>query len=262
MRIRSVLWLAVASFALPAFANPTPFHYSVDDFGSPERGFSDNFNGTAIGPQWTAFGTVSEGGGVATFSNPGLPGFLAPFPLDSDTSGINGFGTPLNGAGSFRTLSTWLRQVPDPGTSYSFALGSVDGQNNTHQIALSVTNTDPQVAPVLSTNPGLNVDMILQIRDANFVITSWQVTSQPFRASDVTGPVVLTLVYDDQLKDIVPVYSLDGGTTSHVFNPVAWNFPGGNFALVSSATRPVPEPSTAALLAFGLAAFGASRRRR
>ena len=59
-----------------------------------------------IGPLWSPFGTVSESGGVATFSNPGVPGFLAPFPLDSDTSGINGSGIAVNGAGNFTAVST------------------------------------------------------------------------------------------------------------------------------------------------------------
>jgi hypothetical protein len=77
--------------------------------------------------------------------------------VDSDTSGINGFGTVLDGGGSFVTDSIWLPEVPDPGTSFSMALGSIDGSGNTHQIALSVTNTDPAVAGVLGTNPGLNI---------------------------------------------------------------------------------------------------------
>jgi PEP-CTERM motif-containing protein len=260
MRSGSLLCLALASlFSTPIFANTTPFSYSVDSFLSPERGFSDTFGDGVIGPQWLAFGTVNESSGVATFSNPGVPGFLLPFPLDSDTSGINGFGSVLNGGGSFETISIWLPEVPDPGTSFSMALGSMDGLGNTHQIALSVTNTNSDVARVLSTAPGLNVDLILQVRNASFVITSWDTTSQAFTASDVIGSVILSLQFDDLLNEVRGVYSLDSGVTLRLFDPVAWNFGNGQFALVSSATAAIPEPGTAALLGLGLAAFGASR---
>jgi hypothetical protein len=260
MRTFALCFVFASLFAPPVFANTTPFSYSVNDFTVPERGLLDNFNDGVIGPQWLPFGTVGEGGGVATFSNPGLPGFLFPFPLDSDTSGINGSGTTVNGGGNFTAVTTWLPQVPNFGTSYSFALGSPDGFGNTHQIALSVTDTDPAAAGVLGGTAGLNVDLIVQIRDPSFAVTSWQSTSQAFDASDVTGSVILTLVFNDLLNQIVPVYSLDGGVTTHVFDPVAWNFANGQFALVSNATAAIPEPTTASLLALGLAAFGARRR--
>jgi hypothetical protein len=259
MRFSFLLCLSLAGFlAQSAFAATNPFNYSVDNFASPERGFGDNFNDGVIGAQWAAFGTVNESGAVATFSNPGVPGFLAPFPVESDTSGINGFDSALNGGGSFTTYSTWLPEVPDPGTSFSMALGSFAG-GNTHQIAVSVTNTLPGVASVLGGDPGLNVDLIVQVRDGSFLITSFDSTPQAFSASDVVGAVILGLQFDDILNQIVGSYSLDAGATFHAFDPVPWNFSGGQFALVSSST--VPEPSAAALLSVGLAILGARRSR-
>jgi PEP-CTERM motif-containing protein len=260
MNVALLLCLPLAAlFALPASAVTSPYSYSVDQFSSPERGFTDTFNDGTIGPQWfSQFGTVSEAAGVATFSDPGAPGFLSPFPLESDTSGLNGFSSALDQGGSFSTISVWLPEVPDPGTSYSMALGSVDGSGNTHQIAVSVTNTLSGVASVLGSDPGLNVDLILQVRDPSFAITSFDVTSQSFSASDVVGSVNLRLQFDDVLNQVRGLYSLDAGNTVNAFDPVAWNFSGGSFALVSSST--VPEPCTAALFALGLAAFGTSRR--
>jgi hypothetical protein len=191
-----------------------------------------------------------------------VPGFLAPFPVDSDTSGINGFGTALNGGGDFSVDSIWLPEVPDPGTSFSMALGSVDGAGDTHQIAISVTNTDPAVASVLGSSPGLNVDLIHQVRNSSFLITSWAVTSYAFTASEVIDAVILTLQFDDALNQINPYYSLDGGVTTYLLDSVPWSFTGGGFALVSSSTAPIPEPGTAALFALGLAVLGASRHSR
>jgi len=264
MRISPSLSLVLAgAFALPAFANSTPFDYSVDLFYSSNRpSIYDDFENGSVGPQWSAFGTVTEAGHTATFSNPGVPGYLAPFPLDSDTSGINGFGTAINGSGNFSVHSIWLPEVPDPGTSYSMALGSVDGAGNTHQIAISVTNTDPAVASVLGSSPGLNVDLIHQVRNSSFLITSWAVTSYAFTASEVVDAVILTLQFDDALNQIDPYYSLDGGGTTYLLDSVPWSFAGGGFALVSSATAPIPEPGTATTLGLGLVVLGALRRAR
>jgi hypothetical protein len=261
MKFSPLVCLAFAGlFAPPAFANSTPFAYSVDLFYSGQRPIYDDFEDGTIGAQWTAFGTVDEAGHTATFSNPGAPGFLAPFPVDSDTSGIQGFATAIDGAGGFFVDSIWLPAVPDPGTSYSMALGSVDGSGNTHQVALSVTNTDPTVAGMLGSNPGLNVDLIQQIRNPAYTIISWQVTSYPFDASEVIDGVILTLQFDDVLNQINPYYSLDGGVTTYLLDSVPWSFASGSFALVSSATAPIPEPGTALLLELGLVALCASRR--
>jgi len=261
MKSSFLLYLAFASsLALPAFANSTAFSYSVNDFAVSGRPVSDSFNDGVIGPLWSPFGTAVESGGVATFSNPGVPGFLAPFPLDSDTSGINGAGIAVNGSGNFTAVSTWLADSPDLGTSYSMGLGSQDAMGNTHQIALSVTNTSTDVAGVLGGNPGLNVDLIVQTRNTSFLITSWNVTSQAFSAGDVIGSVILTLGFNDLLNQVTGSYSLNGGTTVHSFAPVGWSFSGGQFALVSSATA-IPEPGTAALVALGLSVLGGLRRR-
>lgn len=260
MKPSFLLCLAFAcSLALPAFANSIPFSYSVNDFAVSGRGVSDSFNDGVIGAQWGPFGTVNESSGAATSSNPGVPGFLAPFPLDSDTSGINGSSIAVNGAGNFTAVSTWLADSPDPGTSYSMGLGSQDPTGNTHQIALSVTNTSSDVASVLGSDPGLNVDLIVQMRNTLFAITSWNVTSQAFSASDVSGSVILTLAFSDLLDQVTGSYSLNGGATVYSFDPVPWSFSGGQFALVSSATA-IPEPGTAALVALGLSVLGGASR--
>ena len=244
-----------------AQAQTIPYSFEVDRFSVPARGLLDEFDDGAIDPNWDSlFGTAIESGTTLELSNPGVFGFL-PAAVDSESTALSGFGTAMGGFGSFTASSTWEEAIPSLSQGFNFALGSINSSTgNVHQLSVGVNNTTAEVAGVLGGDPGLVVGVLSVVRDSGpGNILSLQRFTTPILASDITGQIVLSLVFDDVADTLTPIFSLDGGaTTQSPFAAVSWGFGGGGFSLATSST--VPEPGAILLVGLGLAALGARRR--
>ncbi len=254
--VAAALFLLFGS--LSASAQTLPYDFEVDSFAVPERGVFDGFDDGTIDPGWTSSnGTVSESGSTLRLSSPGESGFL-PAGVQDEASVLSGQGLLLDGAGSFTASSVWLPSVPGPSQGLNFSIGSVDSfTGDVHQLTIGIGNVSSAVSDVLGGLPGLSVSVLDVVRGGapDGPILSLDRTSVAIQASDVTGPIVLSLAFDDALDTMTPIYSLDGGTTTvSAFGASAWSFVGGGFSLSASST--VPEPGTALLLGLGLALLG------
>ena len=243
-------------------AETAPYSLSVERFAIPERGIFDDFDDGVLDSAWdgTVYGTAVESGSTLTLSSPGATGFLLPF-AETETSVVSGQGVGANFSGDFTATSVWSQVVPDPTLGLNLAFGSIDpNTGHVHQLSVGLGHATSEVAAALGGDAGLAIGVLSVVRDnAPGDILSLTRTSIPVQASEVTGEIHLSLVFDDAADTLTPMFSLDGGVTMQVAGAaLPWAFTGGGFSLSASST--VPEPGTALLLGLGLVTLGAPRR--
>ena len=240
-------------------AGAAPYSYSVGNFFSLERGFSDDFSDGTIAPDWfNVTGNVVETN-VMTFSNPGVTGTLIPG-VQFEASTAIGFAQALDGAGSFAATSIWLPDEPSAGSGFNLSIASVGGSGLIAQASITVANTTPDVAAALGTSAGLSVNFLEVLRAPSNEILSVTATSQPFLPGVIDGQISLRFDFDDATNQLQAIYSLDNGATIGSFAAIPWNFAFGSFGLGGSTTF-VPEPGTATLVLFGLTRLATRRQR-
>ncbi|MEZ4331828.1 MAG: PEP-CTERM sorting domain-containing protein [Myxococcota bacterium] len=236
-----------------ARAGTLPFSVEVESFSVAERGLFDGFDDGVIGGGWTSvIGTVFESGSTLTVSNPGAGGFL-PSGVETEASVLSGMGLALDGAGSFTATTRWRPSVPAISRGFDFSIGSIDPlTGNVRQLSIGLGHVSQEVADVLGGAAGPSISVLEIVRDSGAGnVLSWSRRSVALVESDVSGAILLSLVFDDRADAITPQVSLDGGgTTLAPFGATSWSFPGAGFSISASST--VPEPGTALLLGTGL----------
>ena len=259
----AVVSILVLLFAAAASAQTLPYDLQVESFAVPERGLFDDFDDGVLDSSWTGvIGTVTESGGTLSLSSPGVGGFLPPG-VDDSSSVLSGMGTGLDGFGNFTASSVWAPVAPGATESINLSIGSVDsGTGNVSQLSIGLSRTSQAVADVLGGDAGLAISMLNVVRDSGpGNILSFSRSSIPILDADVTGAIVLSLIFDDALDTMTPAVSLDGGTTTLTpFAAEPWAFGGGGFSLSGGST--VPEPGTGLLLGLGVALSAVAVGRR
>jgi hypothetical protein len=204
--------------AVPALASHTVFSGSCDRFevdgnvfgpadGTPDQ--VDEFDDGVLGPNWaTLVGTVTESGGFLTAHNPGFD--VSFFPgVTIDASNAENTTDVVNGGGDFTATSYWTTTLPDVNRGYHFQLYGIG--SGVEAAGLTVNNSDGTIASTQGAFVGYSITQAV-----TFVLGASgvpQSDSVQIQASDLTGPLVLRMAFDDASDTLTCSFSLDGGVT-------------------------------------------------
>jgi hypothetical protein len=214
-------WVALvlsAFLSAPALASHTVFSGSCDRFeidgnvfgpadGTPDQ--VDDFDDGVLGPNWaTLVGTVTESGGFLTAHNPGLD--IDFFPgVTLDVSNAENTTDVENGAGDFTATSYWTTTLPDVNRGYHFQLYGIGA--GVEAAGITVDDSDGTIGSPQGAFVGYTINQsVTFVLGASGVPQSDTVQIQ---ASDVTGPLVLRMAFDDANDTLTCSFSLDGGVT-------------------------------------------------
>jgi hypothetical protein len=220
----AMLWLAAGAGATAAAS----YSFSLDRFetvGNLPGHAVDEFDDGVV--DWEVHDpTVTEDGGVLTFSTPGN---ILPFDLPacsgySEMSYVSQGAGPFlvqNGAGDFVGTSTWIRAIPGPSQFFKMNFGyGVDGGNVTDG-SLKLWNFSPWEADCLGI-PSAGLYVVWGM--SGETDTEYEVLA--VSASDITGDVIFEMTFHDADNEITARFSLDGGSTFQTpFQPIPCTWP-------------------------------------
>jgi len=267
--------VAVASPPV-AYGSSLTFAFDVDRFEltgqwAGSSGYVNEFNGSVIDYPWEIYmGTAVESGGVVTLKNPGEPVDLVfpDFTINLERSDIRNYNKLFDGEGDFLATSSWIPVIPQPREFFGLWFLYYTDPFTYVADAILYGYADPVTAALVGIPSGLVV-LAFEYDTHLAVQTSFSAQAFSFAPSDVTGSVELRLGFDDANDLINRSYSLDGGATFIDFSPIASRMApigqmkaGGYLGLIADPFWAVPEPTTALLLATGLAGLAALQRWR
>jgi hypothetical protein len=249
-----------------SLTDETVFSYQLDSFEVsapflPGGHVIDEFDDGVLEPWVTnGFGTAVEADGVVTFSNPAVADSWAPFRLvtlhRSDIFAPPTFAVQA-GQGSFEATSIWLTPPEPPSGFYGLALTyivpgtwnneTMSGTLRTYSVFTSNLSEGlaTAFADGIPTPGGLAIGQVTGLVDGvgpGNLDTEEQLEFFPQSSLidpfSVTGPIVLKLIYDDNVQEISTAFSVDGGTTYvSPFPPLSVALPTGtgaaNFDLIA-----------------------------
>jgi len=230
--IRNIIFLCCAALLFVSSpANTAPFAYSVDRIevtGNIFGSLVDEFDDGVVAPWEIQDGTVTESGGLLTFSGSGA---YSESRADSPHNLVN------DGAGNFTVTSTWLPVAPSLNESFGMiAETRPDPAVEDDDIEVGLVNLSAETASLLGLPAGLSVFF------AHYA--SGEPILYPISSGDITGHILLEITFDDDTDLFSGGISLDDGDTFiRSFPAVASIYPVNyltDFEL--GATRMVPVP--------------------
>jgi hypothetical protein len=228
----------------------------------------EEFDDGVVSPWMIYHPTVYEVGGLVHFTNPGtvMEGDLDGYHYRVEMSQM-AIDYAEDGAGDFTGVSQWTPVVPAENQVYQMGVGYtlVPDPYQGVDIAVSVANLDTVIAGMLGIPSGLGIAFS---RIGNTQLEDYVVQYAPIVEGDITGDIFLQLTFDDTLDQFTAAFSLDGGATHQSpFAPLGWGIDTparfqGRFSGMSVDLRPIPEPSSIALVGLALAGLAGCVRKR
>jgi hypothetical protein len=261
-------WVPVAG------AFHTDFSYEIYEFtleGNLPGSFIDSFDdNSTLDPWFAAMGTVREQGGSLFLESPGThdDAFNTLFPgVMLDRSDVTSWPALFvaDGYGDFLATSVWAANPLPVNGSESMYLLTGDGLGGLKGFGLFFTDFGPSVASAFGIEPGLKIGQAeFDAVEATHEILRYDAQYYSVDPTEPMSALFLRIDFDDATNLMTTSFKFNADDPyqapflSIEFNPG----PGTSFNLYGDPMSYVPEPSTALLLATGLAGLAAARRRR
>jgi hypothetical protein len=212
----SVLLCSVAP--VPAGSGFASYEYQVDSFeiiGNLPGNAIDEFDDDVLDGWCIAAPTVVEANGVVTLMTPGALRCEVNFPgitLELERSTLETCDSSRfrvqGGSGDFTATSRWVSAVPEQNELYGMGL-FYDVLDVDKDINLRIYNVEPAIADAVGVPSGLA--MWFEKYEGSGPVGDIQAV--PISEKDITGDVLLRLIFDDDANEIMAEFSLDGGMT-------------------------------------------------
>lgn len=191
------------------------YSFSVDRFeisGNLSGDFVDDFNGGSIGTRWREDDpTVVEADGKVTFKNPGYTGtniFQNNISISFERTFIAPDGWIVaNNFGDFQATSTWIPTIP--GINQTYGIDIYTGHHD-EGITMSVYNFGQDIADLFGLAPGIGI-YFGRYEDVGEIALDMQAFS--IIPTDISGDILLKIVFDDDNDLFTGMFSLDGGNS-------------------------------------------------
>ncbi len=210
---------------------PPPFVVSLDRFrieGNLPGGVTDEFDDGTLSPWTLSNGTVEESGGLLTLRSPGdvtvydVDGHVVTTE-ESESSCSEGPFLVADGAGDFTATATLATGVPGQNQFFLLECDLEDSAGNLADIQIGIFHMEAGVAndPSILPGPFHLYPAGLSITFLNDEDPGLAPQSDLISPGDVTGDILLSLVFDDETNQFTATYSLDGGASvQSPFSPI------------------------------------------
>jgi len=234
-----------------------PYSFYVDSFTLTSNNilgvssyFRDDFNNNGLTSTWIQYQpTVTESNGLLKLSNPGdiiFKSFQGVHAIIESTTVISTLAV-CDGLGNSVATSTWLPILPQKNQIFFMEAFHALAPYITESISIGISRLSPEINRILAF-PGTSDDSpVVFFGWENLDVGKAIFQAVPINSQDVTGEIVLKMMFNDDTNQFNGAFSLDGGNSFiSPFSPVSPETfsPPLFWGMNAASCRPVPEPST------------------